>query len=370
MMSKFYRGVSLGQRMGEAGGHPSGFDYMRLILALSVIFFHSIAFTGSAASMALLYQGPLDVWRLSIVPMFFGLSGFLVAGSIDRTRSLIGFAGLRFLRIFPALTVDTFFSAFVLGLCLTTLPWHSYFGAPEFRRYFLNIVGDIHYTLPGVFHTLPRRAVNIQLWTIPFELKCYAILIALAAAGLFRRRRLFLAAAVVVLVASPVLFGLLGWGWSNPQCVVVPSFLAGCAAYLYRDDIAWNGWLCGLAVAAMTAIAAIPILVGLLPVPLIYATVFLGLLNPRKIWLLKTGDYSYGVYLYGSPFIQTLIATFPPAHAWYVNFLLAVPVTLVFAALSWHLVEKNCLALKPRLFRLEDRILASMGRRPPDRGGC
>ena len=38
-----------------------------------------------------------------ILPMFFALSGFLVAGSLERSRTLVQFFGLRALRIVPAL---------------------------------------------------------------------------------------------------------------------------------------------------------------------------------------------------------------------------------------------------------------------------
>ncbi|HEY4943721.1 MAG TPA: acyltransferase [Rhizomicrobium sp.] len=338
---------------------------MRLVLALSVVFFHSIAFTKSAAAMSVLYHGPLDVWRLSIVPMFFGLSGFLVAGSLDRTKSLIGFGGLRFLRIFPALAVDTLFSAFVLGMLLTTLPWRSYVSAPEFRHYFLNAVGDIHYILPGVFQTLPRHAVNVQLYTIPFELWCYAGLIGLAALGLYRKRLVFLIAALLTQILFPVIYLVRGLGLSDPSAVIVPCFLAGVAVHLYREEIAWNRWLCALAVLTMMVIAALPVLVALLPLPLIYTTVFLGTLNAKKIWPLTAGDYSYGIYLYGSPFVQAVLVTVPMAHLWYVDFAIAAAITSLFAALSWHLVEKNCLALKPRLFALEAYLLGSwLPRRP------
>ena len=139
----------------------------------------------------------------------------------------------------------------------------------------------------------------------------------------------------------------------------MPCFIAGVAVHLYREEIAWNLWLCALAVLTMTVIAAVPVLVALLPLPLIYTTVFLGTLDAKKIWPLTTGDYSYGIYLYGSPFVQAVFATVPMAHLWYVDFPIAAAITLLFAALSWHLVEKNCLALKPRLFALEAHLLES-----------
>ena len=63
-------------------------------------------------------------------------------------------------------------------------------------------------------------------------------------------------------------------------------------------------------------------------------------------WLHRN-DYSYGLYLYGFPVQQTLIAmgiAAPlPVLGW------ALPITLSCAALSWHLVEHPLLARKDRI---------------------
>src|SRR5215469_12102212 len=55
----------------------------------------------------------------------------------------------------PALTVEVFLSAIILGPLLTTVSHGNYFTSGEFYSYFLNIVGEIHYSLPGVFVTNP-----------------------------------------------------------------------------------------------------------------------------------------------------------------------------------------------------------------------
>ena len=61
-------------------------------------------------------------------------------------------------------------------------------------------------------------------------------------------------------------------------------------------------------------------------------------------------DYSYGIYLYGYPIIQALVACIPElrGHGALV-FVLAAACTMAFAAMSWHLIERRALALKSQL---------------------
>ena len=73
---------------------------------------------------------------------FFALSGFLVTGSLGRTR-LHQFVTLRVIRLIPALAVEITLSAVIIGLIFTTLPASEYLTSKGFYAYFLNIVGDI-----------------------------------------------------------------------------------------------------------------------------------------------------------------------------------------------------------------------------------
>ncbi len=160
--------------MRSAGPATTGFDYLRIALATAVLAWHSIILsTGSAPLDRALWSGPFRFLPAAILPMFFALSGFLVSASLERTR-LHQFLALRALRIVPALSVAVVFSALVLGAVFTTLPLRQYFTSPEFGGFFLNIIGLVHVTLPGVFeHNPDPRFIATQLWTIPFEFACY-----------------------------------------------------------------------------------------------------------------------------------------------------------------------------------------------------
>ena len=357
--------MTLGDRLKRTGGRPAGFDVLRLGLAAAVIIQHGVNVTqGQAAADALFRSG----WRAlfePVLPMFFALSGFLVAGSLFRCRSLIGFCGLRLLRIVPALAVEVGLSALLLGPLLTVLPLAAYVADPAFGAYLLNIFGLIHYELPGVFLTNPDpRTVNAQLWTVPYELECYLALAGLAMLGLPWRRLWFVAAVVAlqILLVCAMLTAPATLEITVPGRALVLCFLAGVALFLFKERIPWHGGLFLLAAGLGEALLWMPGGSALVAWPAAYATIYLGLLSPPKPAFLFDGDYSYGLYLYGFPIQQTLASLWPGMPA-VVNAFAALLLAFGFAQLSWRLVERRALMLRPTLHRIENGVLARLPQR-------
>ncbi len=358
----FVRGCSLEDRLKATQGRPSGFDYMRVALALAVICWHSrLTSYGEGPGARHIWFVDIALFPLAIfiLPMFFSLSGFLVAGSLERSRTLVTFLGLRVFRIVPALAVEVLLSALILGPLLTTVPLQSYFLDPEFQSYFLNILGDIHYRLPGVFLSNPFTLVNGQLWTVPYELACYISLTVLAITGVFRQRWwlfLSLMAFYAAQIGNSILRAndeMRGAGGST----LVMSFIAGLVIYRYRDKIAWSGWLFLLALAASVALIVVPNGVRFSALPIAYVTMYLGLLSPPRNNVVLSGDYSYGLFLYGFPVQQAIMSLNPALRQWYWNLLLAIPCAIAVAVASWWLVEKPALAQRKRLKQLEEWYL-------------
>lgn len=359
--ANLFKGCSLDERFKSTRGRSSGFDYIRVVLALGVICWHAKVTSygdvdSEVPSIAELVLLPLAMF---ILPMFFSLSGFLVAGSLERSRTFLTYFGLRLLRILPALTVEVLVCALVLGPLLTTLPLRAYFGDPQFHAYLLTMFADIHYRLPGVFASNPFPLVNGQLWTVPYELACYIALMILAAAGIFQQRWwLFLSlvafyaaqGANTILRANDQMKGAGG-------TTLVMSFVAGLVIYRYRDKIPWSGRLFLLACVASLALVAVPNGVRFSALPIAYVTIYLGLQNPRRNRIALSGDYSYGLYLYGFPTQQAIMAISPGSRQWYWNLLLAIPCAFLVAAASWWLVERPALAQRKRLKRLEEWYL-------------
>jgi peptidoglycan/LPS O-acetylase OafA/YrhL len=350
--------MTLEEKLAQAGGRPAGFDYMRLFLALSIVGFHSIVTTYGYAAQGRVHAGPWRPLEAMALPMFFSLSGFLVAGSFERCKTMISFLGLRLLRLIPALAGEVLVSALILGPWLTKLPLADYFSDPQFHRYFLNILGEIHYTLPGVFVDNPFYQVNGQLWTVPYELICYVTLVSLAFAGIIYRRQLFLR----LLLAANFLYFLLcfyrpddGTGPVSGKDLVA-SFVCGLLIYLYRDRIRWNRPLFLLSLISFVLLLTFPNGDRFVAFPAAYATIYLGLLNPPRQKILLSGDYSYGIFLYGFPIQQAVVAVFHVQH-WYANLLLAYPLTIMAAVISWWGLEKHALKLRGLLKKLESAYL-------------
>jgi peptidoglycan/LPS O-acetylase OafA/YrhL len=347
--------------MRKQDGFTAGFDYLRIGLALAVLVWHSdILSTGSAALYHARWGGPFRFLLAVILPMFFALSGFLVAGSLARTR-LHQFVALRALRLVPALAVEVTLSALILGAFFTTLPLRDYLTSPELSSYLGNIVGLVHFTLPGVFeHNPAARAINSQLWTIPFELECYLSLVLFSLSTVLRDRRAFVALIVLfsfVATARAFLLDPVSPIGPIPGRALVVSFLAGVSLHLYRDRIPYApalGLVAGIAAAVMLQC---PNTCYLAAFPVAYVTVWLGLMRPPKI---PFGDLSYGVYLFHFPIEQSIVHVFPGVGCWWRLTLIALPPTALCAWLSWSLVEHPALSCKDQVLAAVDRAYAAL----------
>lgn len=355
--------ATLSARLAVCNGRPSGFDYLRIGLAVMIFLIHAMSTSyGPEVYFWIrnsLFRPVIALW----VPMFFALSGFLVSGALERSKTMISFLGMRILRVYPALIAEVTLSAFILGPLLTELPLHSYFSNPIFHKYLYNITGNIHYYLPGVFLHIPGGArVNSQLWTVPFELECYAVISALAVFGVARRQSL---------LVGVVAISQLGWAvytYLHPVVASVASmtvnprgivfcFLWGVILFSYRERIIWSRWLGLLSFIVSWVLIALPRVDAFAALPVAYLTVYVGLMNPVRARFLEKGDYSYGIYLFGIPIQQAVASMGTWAQSIWVSLLIAGPLTVLFAAASWNLLEKRVLAERPRLLKLESLYL-------------
>ena len=353
--------------LARHGNVGPGFDAVRLALASGVIIWHCWPITSGDKQPPA--HGP--VWGIVylIVPMFFALSGFLVAGSASRL-SLLDFATSRALRILPALTAVTAASILLIGMTLTSLPRLVYITRPETMLFWLNSVGLNRPTLPGVFEHNPSPLVNASLWTIPWEICSYILMGFLLATGRAR-------SALAPMVGILALFAVEAAYRSLPVHIVfekqiagdggklVCFFLAGAALYNLRNHVRVSSVLAGGCAAFIIACAftggasrATETWFEILSVPVLaYLVIWLGLQPIRLPKALNGADLSYGVYICGFP-IQQAVVAMTGTHQPLIVLVIAAPMTLLAASISWRFVESPALRLRKLLRRPSRWIFA------------
>jgi peptidoglycan/LPS O-acetylase OafA/YrhL len=370
---------NLAQELHLNKGIGPGFHFLRHALALAILVYHSYVFTYFGHGMTHLKGHLLENARelsnrefvvellrpglYALVGAFFILSGFLVAGSARRTRNASQFLWFRTLRIVPALAVEVTLSALLLGALFTQHTLANYFTDQAFFKYFLNIFGIVSFKLPGVFTENPLpQVVNPNLWTLPAEFRCYAIMLGLIAFGVISERKKFGSLFLLVILIL-ILAGLL----MPSACVsrrgtfcftdwfIVYLFFVGIMFYVYADKIVLNAKMflvCGIAYFVLVIINQFicDIFAGIF---LAYCVVYMGMTRYSFFERHVKGDYSYGIYLYGAPITQAIIAVVhpilgimdTPANVAFIT-VISVITTIGFSYGSWELVERHALRLK------------------------
>jgi peptidoglycan/LPS O-acetylase OafA/YrhL len=341
----------------HTNSRDNNFNLIRIIAAYAVLVTHSFAIAiGSVDAEPFRSSTGMTIGSIA-VDVFFITSGFLVTASLLNRRSTIEFAWARVLRIFPALLVMLLLSVFILGLSFTTHAASSYLSDPKTYKYLfkcLFLFSGPAYELPGVFENNPYKdAVNGSLWTLPYELRMYAILALLWLA--FRmtpafRPKIF-KITILVSTATAGVFVILSYleiirsGGNFLKLFFM--FFAGAAFYILKEQIVLSKTTFFIVLTILILALAdkrIFFLIYILTIPYVLfyvAYVPSGVLRKYN----KLGDYSYGVYIYAFPIQQSIAALIPGVSVFSMSIISSI-FTIFFAVLSWHFLEKHALKLK------------------------
>lgn len=350
--------------------HANNFDFLRFLGAAFVIYGHSYPVSN---------RGELDhlqLWSLGLFPtahmgvaLFFVISGYLIAQSLQNSTSAVNFLWKRALRIFPGLLVAALITIFVLGALATSLPWAEYFQNINTYKYLLIVKLYPPYpnTLPGVFDQTPDTAVNNSLWTLAYEFTCYFAL--LLASLLFpKNKRTWILTVFVILWASfffwfhylhtssaslPLLnlkiYNLLEFGI---------YFLGGSVGYYYKEYIPFRGylalgalmlWLGSYVLASRFSFVPLSAIIWVRYLAIPYLVLYLSFLKGPLNGFGRYGDFSYGLYIYAYPIQRIIVSvvgeTAPVSQIIVLSFICILP----FAWFSWKFVEKPFLRFKNML---------------------
>lgn len=331
----------------------NNFDLIRLIAASQVAILHAA------------YHLDIDIDNFKNilkyipgVPVFFTISGFLIASSYQQSNSLTQYFINRALRIFPALWVCFGFT-FILLRCFQKIPFEQMFSL-QFWAWIGTQISFFQFYTPEFLRSWGTGNPNGSLWTIPVEIQFYLFLPLCSL--LFTRINIYLKYGVFFILS--VIFNFFLGGREDTITLKLMgvslfpflyNFLLGTIIFkLWRYLRKWfEGkalwWLlifvvyCNL---GQTMPEYYPTIAGffanIILAFLVISTAFTYTGLSDKI--LKKIDISYGIYIYHMPIINSLIALKLTGN--YIFMIIALTTTLLFALLSWFLVEKRAISKK------------------------
>jgi|AntAceMinimDraft_12_1070368.scaffolds.fasta_scaffold09650_4 peptidoglycan/LPS O-acetylase OafA/YrhL len=327
---------SLGAAYSQLG-RKNSLNVLRLALAAMVIFAHYFPITGSVSADL---HTPISYFAGWAVPGFFAISGFLIAGSYRNSSSRRSYFRKRFWRIYPAFWLALLVVAFVIAPSswivrvggLDNYPWIDSLSYISNNFSLIVFQHEIGTTLQGA----PlESAWNGSLWTLAPEFVCYLLLVPLY--DLFRKRTMA-ALLVLIPIATAGFFIVSDNEILGPALRVGVFFLCGALIFEVKDRILIRPLLIFPSLLAILAASMQPDLMICSALPMAFVLISLGTVKSR-LQHFEKNDYSYGIYLYGFPVQQFLVALELP-NSFAVNVLATLSLSTLFAVASWRLLEK------------------------------
>ncbi len=332
----------------------NNFNLIRMVAAGSVLVSHAYPLAlGPGSPEPLDRILGMDVGTLAVIS-FFVISGYFISQSFH--RGIIEFAVARILRIYPGLVMVLLLTVFAIGPIFTKLDIGAYFSDRETFLYMpRNLsLGALRYDLPGVFEDNPYpRAINGSLWTLFYEVACYAMVAVVGILGLTASGRRFVGflTTYALFYAAVLLLDLRHHVLDhatilrNAHQLTLP-FVIGMAFFQFRRRLPLRLPVLGLAIAAAILSYDKPWFHQVFVLAWSYGLFYLGFLRCEPIlYYNMLGDYSYGVYIFAFP-IEQMVAALCKGCAPLALMALSFPFTLLLAVLSWHFIEEPALSQK------------------------
>jgi peptidoglycan/LPS O-acetylase OafA/YrhL len=356
-------------RAKESSGRDNNFNLLRIVAAGAVLVSHAYPISLGPDT-----PEPLDrVLGMSLgtlaVLTFFAISGYFISQSYYNKRSIVDFVVARALRIFPGLITVLILTVLILGPAFTKYSLAAYFSDHETLLYIpRNLrLWPMQYALPGVFvdNAFPE-IINGSLWTLAYEVVCYTMVAVVGMLVSVLNHRRFIGFLVAYAVCYVVVFQLLNSNHAHflqkPQLLSFP-FVIGMALFQFRKQVPLRLPILVVLGTASVISYGNPLFHELFVLAWSYGVFYLGFLRYQRLLAYnRLGDYSYGMYIYAFPVGQIIAALYKgctPA----VMIASSLPLTLLFAILSWHFIEERALAqrssvstwLKGRIMLLSTR---------------
>src|SRR5439155_9815643 len=216
----------------------NNFNLLRMIAATAVLVSHAFPLAlGSGAVEPLQQLLGISLGTLAVCS-FFVISGYFISQSFHRTHDILEFSAARILRIYPGLLVALILTAFIVGPIFTNSSLGAYFARPETFLYIpRNLsLARLQDELPAVFNENPYPgAINGSLWTLVYEVGCYAMVAGVGLFGLAANGRRF---AGFISGYAAFYLAITMFGLHSPRleavCQLSLPFVTGMAFFQYR----------------------------------------------------------------------------------------------------------------------------------------
>lgn len=331
----------------------NNFDFLRFVFALIVVLSHIVDLS---LNPDLLFLKKYFDSHLSVTG-FFIISGYLIAGSYVNTKDTRKYFVKRAKRLLPAYIFVVLFAAVMFSF-ISTQTIATYFSSPQLYKYLLSNLSFLNFLqpcLPGVFGSNLLCTVNGALWTIKVEVSFYLFLPILIYI-IHRFDRKFWVFGLLYFLGLNYQFGLKALSLMKPEKAAffevlqhqLPGFLtyfmAGISLYYFKDI--FQKYRNSLSLISLLVFVIEyyfnwevfrPIAMAIL---ILYCATGFKFLNNFG----RYGDFSYGIYIYHFPLIQTAVSLqlfqlYPP---FLVGFAILVCLGTM-AYVSWILLEKRFL---------------------------
>jgi len=331
----------------------NNFDLIRLILASIVVFVHNYRLS---QNNNLFFLEKYLSSQLA-VNLFFTISGFLITMSFINSPTVTVYFEKRARRILPAYVTVILFCS-IAGFFLSPYKFSEYFTFDLLKYLMSNLIflNNLQPDLPGVFSSNYLKAVNGSLWTIRFELLCYMFVPIYIIFLIKWSKKLLLPIYLITYIFF--IYSLVRGSLINSSFVklFIEQF-SQLLFYFVNGMVIFYIWPYvkkqSLMLFIISSIGVIlsrvlnlgfvePVFLSIIVIYFACSFKFLGNFS-------KFGDFSYGIYIWHFPIIQTLIyLDFYRKNA-YAALFLSLSLTLIFAFVSWHTIEKPFLRKKYHL---------------------
>lgn len=338
----------------DVADRDNNFYAVRLFLAARVIFGHAFVLGGVALDAGNASFGRL--YNSLGVNGFFVISGFLVTRSLLSSKTITDYVAARVLRIVPALWTMLFLTVPLVVLLASEASPQTWASAGQYLIENLTII-FVTYQIDGVFAGMANPAVNGSIWSLRWEVFCYAALAGIGIIGMIKKR-LLIALMTLALIVTLMILG------DDPDVEVLAGriklcslFFFGASMALYADRMlvgVWVGVAATLVAGAIGYATQMYDLVyyafGYLLLSISYskARSFRAISKAVELRRLGKPDLSYGIFLYAFP-IQQLFYYHRVTSDPIMNILLTLIAASVCAYLSSQFVEKPTAALRGRV---------------------